>query len=100
MNLVITGVPKSETVDAHLDTSEGVPELDLGHLRDPELTLMADYATARAVFIDGSVGAAMEAMQKGRMKVEGGLMKLMKLAGLQSDPDSAELARKIRAITA
>lgn len=101
MNLVVTGVPgSSDSLAAHLDTTRGEPELELGHLPDAEATVTSDYATARSVFVDGNLGAAMEGLQLGRIKVDGDMMKLMSLAGLQADPGSIELGKKIREITA
>lgn len=100
MNLVVTEVPHNDgPLDAHLDTSRGEPELELGHLSDSEVTVTSDYSTARSVFVDGNLGAAMEGLQLGRIKVDGDMMKLMSLAGLQADPGSIELAKRIREIT-
>jgi putative sterol carrier protein len=42
----------------------------------------------------------MEAMQLGRIQIDGDMMKLMSLAGLQADPAGIELAKSIREITA
>jgi putative sterol carrier protein len=101
MNLVINDVPFGEgTLQAHLDTSSGEPEIELGHLPNPEITVTVDYATAKSVLVDGNMGAAMEAMQLGRIRVDGDMMKLMSLAGLQADAASVSLAKAIRAITA
>lgn len=101
MNLVVTDVPFDPgRLDAHLDTSAGEPEIDLGHLPDAEVSVQADYATAKRVFVDADLGAAMEALQLGRVKVDGDMMKLMSLASIgTADPASMELARAIRAIT-
>ncbi len=84
---------------AHLDTSDGKPEIDLGHLESPDTSVTVDYGTAKAVFVDGNMGAAMEAMQLGRIQVQGDMMKLMALATLNADAGSIELARRIRDIT-
>jgi putative sterol carrier protein len=101
MNLVINSVPfDSGTVQAHLDTTNGEPEIEIGHLPSPELTVTVDYATAKSVLVDGNMGAAMEAMQLGRIRVDGDMMKLMSLAGINADAASIELAKAIRSITA
>jgi putative sterol carrier protein len=101
MNLVVNDVPFDDKVlHAHLDTTNGEPEIELGHLPNPELTVTVDYATAKSVLVDGNMGAAMEAMQLGRIRVDGDMMKLMSLAGINADAASIELAKSIRAITA
>jgi putative sterol carrier protein len=101
MNLVINDVPFDDNVlNAHLDTTNGEPEIELGHLPNSELTVTVDYTTAKSVLVDGNMGAAMEAMQLGRIRVDGDMMKLMSLAGINADAASIELAKSIRAITA
>jgi hypothetical protein len=100
MNLVVHDVPHGGELDAHLDTTAGEPEVDLGHLANPEVSVTIDYATAKSVLVDGNMGAALEAMQLGRVKVDGDMMKLMALASINADAASIELAKKIRAITA
>src|SRR3954463_2883199 len=53
MNQIITDVPFGEgTVNAHLDTSSGDVDLDLGHLDNPDLTVTLDYETAKAIIVD------------------------------------------------
>lgn len=100
MNLVVKDVPFGEgLVHAHLDTSDGEAEIDLGHLDHPELTVTVDYATAKSVLVDGNMGAAMEAMQLGRITVDGDMMKLMSLATINTDAASIELAKAIRSVT-
>ena len=47
MNQVITDVPFGEgTINAHMDTSSGEVELDLGHLDAADLNVTLDYETA------------------------------------------------------
>lgn len=100
INLVVTGAPFSEEpIDAHLDTSEGLPEIELGHLDKTDLNVTVDYATAKQIFIDGKISAAMEAMQLGRLKVKGNMLKMMSLTRLRGDAKAETLAKKIRDIT-
>lgn len=104
MNLVVTDVPPIDeastgSLDAHLDTSAGDPEIELGHLAGAEVTVTVDHSTAKAIFVEGNLGAAMEGLQLGRIKVDGDMLKLMSLAGLNADAASIELARRIRSIT-
>jgi putative sterol carrier protein len=101
MNLVVTEVPfGGADVEAHLDTSSGQIKLDLGHLETPELKVTLDYATAKAILVDGNFQAGMQAFMQGKVKVEGDMSKLLQLQAGPSDPRAAELAAKIKAITA
>ncbi|MCC6434823.1 MAG: SCP2 sterol-binding domain-containing protein [Acidimicrobiales bacterium] len=100
MNQVITDVPDG-TIEAHLDTSSGRTQLELGHLTDPDLTVTTDYATARAIFVLQDAAAAMQAFMSGKIRVEGDMGKLMLLQAqaMQPDPLAAEVAERVKAIT-
>ncbi len=104
MNQVITEVPfGTGTVKAHLDTTSGSLEMDIGHLERADVTVTLDYATAKSVFVDGTVGAAMTAFMAGKVRVQGEMAKL--LAALQqltpADESSATaVQQRIREITA
>ena len=54
MNLVITDAPFNDgaEINAHMDTTQGDTQMDLGHLDGSDLTVTVDYDTARAIFID------------------------------------------------
>jgi SCP-2 sterol transfer family protein len=96
-NLVITDVPFGDgPIDAHLDTSAGELELDLGHLEDAEVTLTLDYATAKAQVVDQDQGAVVQAFMAGRIKIEGDMMKVMVLAAAGVE-DGEGLARRVAA---
>ncbi len=103
MNQVITDVPFGEgTVDAHLDTSSGELVLETGHLEGPDVTVTLDYETAKAVFVDGTAQAGMQAFMAGKVKVEGDMAKLLAAMQAQVDPpnsEAVELAKRIQAIT-
>lgn len=104
MNQVITDVPFGDgRVLAHLDTSSGEPELDLGHLDQPDLTVTTDYQTAKSILIDGDAQAAMGAFMSGRIRVDGDITKLL---ALQSSgvigvdhPVAVEMARRLQDMT-
>ena len=104
MNQVITEVPfGTGTIDAHIDTSSGSLEMDLGHLDQPDVTVTLDYDTARAVFVDGTVSAAMTAFMAGKVRVQGEMAKLLSALGQLSPPDESsvnEVQKRIREITA
>jgi hypothetical protein len=94
-NLVITDVPFGDgPIDAHLDTSSGELELDLGHLGDADVTLTLDYATAKSQVVDQDQGAVVQAFMGGRIKIEGDMMKVMALAAAGVE-DGEGLARRV-----
>ena len=101
MNQIITEVPFGEgTIEAHMDTSGGEMEMDMGHLENPDLTVTLDYVTAKAILVDGNPQAGMQAFMAGKIKVQGDMTKLMAMQQGTPDPAAAEIAAKIQAITA
>ena len=103
MNMVIVdcpdGVGADGSVNTHMDTSSGQVEMDLGHLDEPDLTVTADYATAKAIFVDQNPQAGMQAFMSGKIKVQGDMAKLMAMQQGAPDPKAAEIAARIQAIT-
>lgn len=105
MNQVITDVPFGDgVIHAHLDTSTGTLELEVGHLVDPDLTITVGYATAKAILIDGDAEAAMGAFLSGRIRVDGDITKLLTLQssgviGGGADPLAVEVYERVKAIT-
>jgi putative sterol carrier protein len=102
MNLVVTEVPFGDgqtTLDAHMDTTSGDLELDLGHIDDQDLKVTVDYGTAKAILVDGNPQAGMQAFMAGKVKVEGDMAKLMALQGGGPDPSTQEIANRLREIT-
>jgi len=104
MNQVITDVPfGAGTLDAHLDTSSGALEMETGHLEQPDVTVTLDYATAKAIFVDGTMEAGMKAFMEGKVRVQGDMAKLIAALQQLSPPDPAavdQAQRRIREITA
>ncbi|MFN2606892.1 MAG: SCP2 sterol-binding domain-containing protein [Acidimicrobiales bacterium] len=104
MNQVITGVPFGEgTVSSHIDTSSGGLEIELGHLEAADVTVTLDYETAKAVFVDGTKEAAMQAFMAGKVRVQGDLTKLIIALQEQSSPltpGAGEIAKRVKEITA
>ena len=103
MNQVITDAPfGDDPIKAHLDTSSGQLVMDMGHVEAPDVTVTLDYATARAIFVNGTPEAGMSAFMQGKVKVEGDFAKL--IATLQQiSPgafDASDVQRRIKAITA
>jgi putative sterol carrier protein len=100
MNMRISDVPFGDgSLEAHMDTSSGELEMDLGHLDGPDLTVGVDYATAKAIFVDQNPQAGMQAFMAGKIKVEGDMTKLMAMQSAAPDAKAVEMAGKIKDIT-
>ena len=100
MNQIITEVPFGDgTIDAHMDTSGGEVQMEMGHLENPDLTVTLDYATAKAILVDGNPQAGMQAFMAGKIKVQGDMTKMMAMQSGTPDPTQAEIAAKIKEIT-
>lgn len=101
MNQIITNVPFGEgTINAHMDTSGGEVDMELGHLENPDVTVTVDYDTAKAIFVDGNPQAGMQAFMAGKIKVQGDMTKLMAMQQTSPDPTTLEIAGRIKEITA
>jgi putative sterol carrier protein len=100
INLVITEVPDSGQMDAHVDTSAGEPDIERGHLENPDLTVTLDYATAKALLVEGNGQAAMTAFMAGKVRVDGDMSKLLAMQGTAPFGETEQLASRIRAMTA
>ncbi len=103
MNLDVTGVPatiSTDVVPAHLDTTEGGLDLDIGHLDAPEVAIQIDYGVAKAILVDGNAQAGMNAFMAGKVKlVSGELAKLMAISQGIEGVVSAEVAQSLKDIT-
>ncbi len=101
MNQIITDVPFGDgTINAHMDTTGGDLETELGHLDGADVTVTLDYATAKAIFVDGNPQAGMQAFMAGKIKVQGDMTKLMAMQQTSPDPAAAEIQQRIKEITA
>ena len=103
MNQIITEVPSEVSADgvinAHMDTSGGEVQMDLGHLDDPELTVTLDYVTAKAILVEGNAQAGMQAFMSGKIKVQGDMTKLMAMQQSAPDPAAEAIAKAIQEMT-
>jgi len=100
MNQIVTEVPFGEGIlHAHMDTTSGQLEMDLGHLETADLTVTLDYVTAKAILVEGNPQAGMQAFMAGKIKVEGDMAKLMALQTTVPNATAQEVAQRIRDIT-
>jgi hypothetical protein len=101
INQVVTDVPFGEgTIHSFLDTSSGEVVMELGELEDADATVTTDYATAKAIFVDGDQAVAMQSFMAGKVKVQGDMMKLMAMqTAMPNDETSQQIAEQIRSIT-
>lgn len=102
MNLVVTEVPDGVAdgdIDAHMDTTEGDMNMDVGHLENPDLTVTLPYDTAKAILVEGNPQVGMQAFMAGQIKVQGDMSKLMAMQTAQPDEVGKEIAARIDAIT-
>ena len=58
-----------------------------------------DYATAKAIFVEGNPQAGMQAFMAGKVKVQGDMSKLMAMQQTTPDPVAAEIQQRIQDIT-
>ena len=101
MNQIVTDVPFGDgTIEAHMDTSSGEMEMDTGHIDGADLTVTLDYATAKAILVDGNPQAGMQAFMAGKIKVQGDMTKMMAMQGGAPDPNAQKVADAIKEITA
>lgn len=97
-NLNITDVPfGDDPLKAHLDTSSGELELDIGHVESPDVTMTMGYETAKAQIVNQDQQAFVQAFMGGRIRIEGDMAKVLGLAaaGSAGPPEAQTLARKV-----
>jgi Pyruvate/2-oxoacid:ferredoxin oxidoreductase gamma subunit len=100
MNQVITNVPFGDgDISLHMDTSNGEMVMEKGHLPDPEVTVITDYETAKAIFVDQNPQAGMQAFMQGKIKVQGDMTKLMAMQAGAPDEIARKIAEEIQGIT-
>ena len=99
MNQIITEVPfGAGTIEAHMDTSGGEMQMDMGHLEAPDLTVTLDYDTAKAILVEGNPQAGMQAFMAGKVKIQGDMAKLMAAQGAGGGGNAA-LQDAIQSVT-
>jgi putative sterol carrier protein len=93
------GVGSGGVVEAHMDTTSGEVDMDMGHHDEPQLTVTLPYDVAKAILVDGNPQAGMQAFMSGQIQVTGDMTKLMAMQSGAVDPVQAEIAAKIKDIT-
>lgn len=97
MNFNITQVPFGEgTVEAHVDTTSGKLEMELGHVEGPDVTATLDYDTAKRIMVDADPSAGMQAFMAGKIKLQGDMTKAL---AMQGGPPNPEMVERIKEIT-
>ncbi len=100
MNQIVTEVPFGPgTILSHLDTSSGEMDIEFGHLEHADVTVTLDYATAKAILVEGNPQVGMQAFMAGKIKVDGDITKLMAMQAGAVDPNAAAVAAAIQEIT-
>jgi hypothetical protein len=101
MNLTVEAVPYGDgVVEAHVDTTAGLVDIELGHLDPADVKVTLDFDTARAVLIDNNAEVAMAAFMAGKVRVEGDMTKLLAYQSMQPTKAQSEVAAALREITA
>jgi len=100
MNLVVTDTPFESDRLVHVGMTDGEADWGHGHLEVVDLTITADYPTARELFFSGDLQVALQALFEGRIKLQGDLTKLMAAQAAGAGPGSPGLAEALADITA
>ena len=99
MNLVITEVPFGDgPIDAHLDTTDGNLKLETGHIDPADLKVTLDYATAKAILVEGNPQVGMQAFMAGKVRIQGDMTKLM-MAQAGGQGGNPQLTEALQSIT-
>lgn len=100
MNLLVTQTPFDADREVHVLVAEGSADFGHGHIEAVDLTITADYDTARELFISGELQVAMAALLDGRVKLQGDLTKLVAAQAAGVGPGSSALSDALAQITA
>ncbi len=105
INVLVTGVAHNDdpVMKGHIDTTNGQPIIEHGHLDSPDLTITVDYETARAAFVTRDVETLMASFIGGKILVEGDVSVLMALQATPAPENAEELAEmyaRLEALTA
>jgi putative sterol carrier protein len=93
------GVGSGGVMEAHVDSTDGEMDMDMGHVDAPQLTVTLPYQIAKGILVEGNPQAGMQAFMSGQIQVTGDMTKLMAMQTGAIDPVQAEIAARIQAIT-
>ncbi|GAC1367152.1 MAG: hypothetical protein NVSMB32_12000 [Actinomycetota bacterium] len=79
---VVTDVPERGEVRFYAKVADGVPEVVIGEVANPDATLTATYDIS--ILMDKGELNPQAAFMQGKLKIQGNLMKLMGLQGFVS----------------
>lgn len=101
MNQIVTNIPfDTDELKTYIDTSQGILDIELGEIENPDVSVVLDYETAKAIFVDLNGQAAIQAFMSGKIKVTGDLTKLMTLQGsIAPGEQGLKIAEEIKSIT-
>jgi hypothetical protein len=71
-----------------------------GHQAGVQTSLTLSDAIARKIFVDGDLGAGIQAFLSGEIQVEGDLAKVVAMQTVEPSKPQQELTRRVAAITA
>lgn len=99
MNLVVTEMPEGADFEAHVDTTQGPLVVEAFHLEAPDLTVKVDYATAKAILVEGNPQAALSSFMAGKIQIDGDMTKLLGLQGSTPGAEAIAFAEGVRQLT-
>lgn len=94
VQIVTADAPGRGEIKTWLKITDGLTEVGLGEVEDPDATISQNYQTATA--LDQGLLNAQNAFMQGKIKIKGNLMKMMQLQGfLQAvAPATAHIERE------
>ncbi|MEX2587738.1 MAG: SCP2 sterol-binding domain-containing protein [Actinomycetota bacterium] len=94
VQVITTDFPQEGEKKTYLRIKEGVPDVGIGELEDPDAVITQDYETA--VALDKGELNPQTAFMEGKMKIKGNLMKIMQLQKFMKtlEPATSDIERE------
>lgn len=94
VQVITTEFPDEGEKKTYLRIENGVPDVGIGELEDPDAVITQDYETA--VALDKGELNPQTAFMEGKMKIKGNLMKIMQLQKFMKtlEPATSEIDRE------
>lgn len=99
LNVVVTDTPFGGERQLFIATRSGRGEIGTGHAEDGDVTITADYDTAKEVFASGHPESAVELFMTGRLRIQGDLAKLLSTQASGDVTGNASLLEALHGIT-